>query len=126
MLDGIALRETLQAVLPADAIETEARTLGVIERIRKCEVVPLVGSLVLSSGSDDSGRLADAYRRYRREASQSVVRGGFYHWMDDETARLMEALVDRACEYAASLPAYLPGHACLDKPNPAIPHKKPC
>ena len=109
MLDGIALRETLQAVLPADVIETEARTLGVIERIRKCEVVPLVDSLVLSSGSDDSGRLADAYRRYRREASQSVVRGGFYHWMDDETARLMEALVDRACEYVASLPAHLPG-----------------
>ncbi len=109
MLDGTALRETLQAVLPRNVIEEESRELGVIERERKCEVFPLITSLVLSSGSDDSGRLADAFRRYKREASQSVVRGGFYYWMDDETANLMERLLARAIEYAASQPAYLPG-----------------
>lgn len=109
MLDGTVLRETLQAVLPRNIIEEESRELGVIERERKCEVYPLITSLVLSSGSDDSGRLADAFRRYRREASRPVVRGGFYHWMDDETASLMERLLGRAIEYAASQPAYLPG-----------------
>ena len=109
VLDGTVLRETLQAVLPRKVVEEQSRELGVIERVRKCEVYPLITSLVLSSGSDDSGRLADAYRRYKREASQAVVRGGFYYWMDDETADLLERLLDLAIDYAASQPVYLPG-----------------
>lgn len=109
MLDGTDLRETLQAVLPAALIEEQAHALGVVQRRRKMQVVPLVSSLVLSSGSDDSGRLADARRRYASETDCPVVRGAFYAWMDKELAALMERLFANALKYATRQPVDLRG-----------------
>ncbi len=63
-MDGTILRETLQAILPENVIERLAEKVGVVERNRKREIVKLVYSLVLSAGSDDSGVLAEAMRRY--------------------------------------------------------------
>jgi hypothetical protein len=83
-MDGTILRETLQAVLPESVIEQLAEKLGVVERIRKREIVKLVYSLVLSAGSDDSGVLAEAMKRYNTEARDRVVRGAFYAWLDDD------------------------------------------
>jgi hypothetical protein len=108
-MDGTILRETLQAILPESVIETFAEKLGVVERTRKREIVKLVYSLVLSAGSDDSGVLAEAMKRYNTEARERVVRGAFYAWLDDEMADLMERLVEEAIGYAWSQPAFLPG-----------------
>lgn len=110
-MDGTILRETLQAILPTSIIEQAAEELGVVERVRKREIVKLVYALVLSAGSDDSGVLADAMKKYNTEveAKKRVVRGGFYAWMDDEMADLMERLVEEAIGYAWSLPPFLPG-----------------
>ncbi len=108
-MDGTILRETLQSILPESFIENEAEKLGVIKRSRKREIVKLVQSLVLSAGSDDSGVLADALKRYNTEAENHVVRGAFYAWLDDEMADLMECLVEKAIHYAWSLPPFLPG-----------------
>jgi hypothetical protein len=108
-MEGTILRETLQAILPESVIEQSAETLGVVERARKRDIVKLVYSLVLSAGSDDSGVLADAMKRYNTEARERVVRGAFYAWMDDEMADLMERLVEEAIGYAYSLPPFLPG-----------------
>ena len=85
-MDGTILRETLQAILPESIIEQYAEKLGVVERSRKRDIVKLVYSLVLSAGSDDSGVLADAMKRYNTEARERVVRGAFYAWLDDEMA----------------------------------------
>jgi hypothetical protein len=87
------------------------KSLGVVERSRKRDIVKLVYSLVLSAGSDDSGVLADAMKRYNTEvkAKKRVVRGGFYAWLDDEMADLMACMVETAMNYAASLPPFLPG-----------------
>ena len=108
-MDGTILRETLQAILPESVIEQFAKKLGVVERSRKREIVKLVYSLVLSAGSDDSGVLAEAMKRYNTEAKETVVRGAFYAWLDDEMANLMERLVEEAIGYAWSLPSFLPG-----------------
>jgi len=107
-MDGTILRETLQAILPETVIEKLAEQLDVIERSRKREIDKLVYSLVLSAGSDDSGVLADAMKRYNTEAKDTVVRGAFYAWLDDEMADLMERLVEEAISYAWSLPPFLP------------------
>ena len=80
-MDGTILKETLQAILPRSVIEDFAERLGVIERSRKLDIVKLVYSLVLSAGSDDSGVLAEAMKRYNTEARKSVVRGAFYAWL---------------------------------------------
>ena len=108
-MDGTILRETLQAILPAESIEKAAWELGVVQRERKLDLEKLVISLVLSGGSDDSGVLADALRRYRSEAASDIVRGAFYAWLDDRMAGLMERLLASAMEYVSSLPAHLPG-----------------
>jgi hypothetical protein len=108
-MDGTILRETLQAVLPESVIEPLAARLGVVERTRKREIIKLVYSLVLSAGSDDSGVLAEAMKRYNTEAREPVVRGAFYAWLDDEMAALMEHLAEEACRYGWSQPAFLPG-----------------
>lgn len=108
-MDGTILRETLQAVLPKSVIESLAAKLGVVERARKREILKLVYSLVLSAGSDDSGVLAEAMKRYNTEARETVVRGAFYAWLDDEMAALMEHLAEEACRYGWSQPAFLPG-----------------
>jgi putative transposase len=108
-MNGAILAETLQAILPESKINQAADDHGVIERQRKLEIATMVRSLVLSAGSDDSGKLADAMRRYRSEAKEQVVRGAFYHWLDEEMAVLMESLLENAMSYAFSLPVYLPG-----------------
>lgn len=108
-MNGIVLRATLQEILPASLIAQTAEELGVIERERKREIVKLVYSLVLSAGSDDSGVLAEALKRYNTEAKETVVRGSFYAWLDDEMADLMEFIVAMALDYITTLPTYLPG-----------------
>jgi len=108
-MDGTILKETLQAILPESTIEKFAEKLGVTQRARKREIVKLVYSLVLSAGSDDSGVLAEAMKRYNTEARSGVVRGAFYAWLDDEMAELMERLVEKAVGYACALPPFLPG-----------------
>ena len=109
IMDGTILRETLQAILPVEVITDLARWHGVVERNRKQDVPALVVALVLTVGSDDSGRLADAYRRYLVEAPEkAVVRGSFYNWMDAPLAELMEGLVRLGMDHADSLPKHLP------------------
>jgi hypothetical protein len=108
-MDGTILRETLQAILPESVIEQLVEELKVIERTRKLEIVKLIYSLVLSAGSDDSGVLAEAMKRYNTEAREGVVRGAFYAWLDKEMADLMECLVGEAMSYARTLPPLLPG-----------------
>ncbi|RLC43564.1 MAG: IS4 family transposase [Candidatus Coatesbacteria bacterium] len=108
-MDAAILCDTLQAILPDRMIEAAAMEHGVIARQRKLEIVKLVRALVLNAGSDDSGTLADAFRRYRGEATETVVRGAFYDWLDEEMAVLMECLLEHAMQYANSLPVHLPG-----------------
>ena len=80
IMNGTILRETLQAILPASAINELADWHDVVQRTRKQDVPALVTALVLTVGIDDSGRLAEAYRRYLVEAaSNPVVRGSFYN-----------------------------------------------
>jgi hypothetical protein len=113
-MDGTILRETLQAILTESVIEGFAEKLGVVERARKREIVKLVYSLVLSAGSDDSGVLAEAMKRYNTEARERVVRGAFYAWLDDEMATLMECLVEEACpippKSTSMIPDEFPGN----------------
>lgn len=110
-MDGMVFFETLQAVLPADEIKRVCEEFGVVQRDRKLDIVKLVYSLALSAGSDDSGVLAEAMKRYNSETEpqKRVVRGGFYNWLDKEMAKLMEHLVEQAVWYAVTLPAFLPG-----------------
>jgi len=108
-MDGATLKRILQEILPARFIKQKAKDLGVIKRSRKRDVVKLAESLELNAGSDDSGVLADVHRRYCEEAEETVVRGAFYDWMDEEMVLLMEALLVHAMGYAAAQPVHLPG-----------------
>ncbi len=101
-MKGTMLRKALHNVLPADVIEQAVEKAHLVTRRMKLDAVALVRSLVLSMGSDDSGRLADAYELYLREADEEVVRGAFYGWLGDKLVRVMEALSQHALEVVRS------------------------
>ncbi len=108
-MNGNMLRDAFNLLVPAKAIESHARSLDVIRRQRKLELATLVWALVLASGSDDSGRQADAYSTYLDEADQPVVRGSFYAWFTERLERLMEALTARALAQVRKTVPHLPG-----------------
>jgi len=85
-MNGTTLRRAFNEQLSRDLISGLAGELGVIERERKLELVALAWSLVLVAGSDDSGRLADAYSAYLEEADEERVRGSFYAWFTEKVA----------------------------------------
>jgi putative transposase len=97
-VDASTLRSTLFKYLPKEEIPGLAEVFLVEKRSRKRDLAALVTALVLVSGSDDSGRMADVYSAYLAEADESVVRSSFYDWFTEEMALLMTALVRRALE----------------------------
>jgi hypothetical protein len=109
VMDGTTLREVFQQFVPRELIERFAKRIGVVGRDRKRDVVTQVWSLALSGGSDDSGRLADAFVTYLQEADQEVVRGSYYGWFTDKFALTMCALVHHALANVRKLPPHLPG-----------------
>ena len=97
-MDGNTLRSALSTFLPREVIRELIEVFGVEQRSRKRDLQALVRSLVLVSGSDDSGRQADVYSAYLAESAKEVVRSSFYSWFTEELALLMTALVRRALE----------------------------
>jgi hypothetical protein len=108
-MNGTDLRQTLQEILDAELIRELCARFHVIERERKLDIVALVHALVLSSASDDYGRLADAYRQYGDDTGDTVVRGAFYSWIDAPLAALLKGLLDAALAKAAYQPVVLRG-----------------
>lgn len=108
-MDGTTLRETFHLFVPRKRIEEVAAELRVLERERKRNLVALVWALVLGAGSDDSGRLADVYSAYLKEADDDVVRGSFYAWFTEKLAGLMAALTSEAMAKVWSQPPLLSG-----------------
>jgi hypothetical protein len=107
-MDGSTLQSTLHSFLSHDQILELSAAFGVVKRERKKDVVALVRSLVLSAGSDDSGRQSDAFTAYLQESRQEVVRGAFYNWFDRPLAMLMGALTQRALERVREQRPFLP------------------
>lgn len=107
-MNGITLRNTFFSFLPPDVIKDQAERRGVVVRTRKRDLIALVIALVLTPGSDDSGRQADIFSAYLEEAVPEVVRSSFYAWFTEELAQLMNHLVGLALEKVRSQPTLLP------------------
>lgn len=108
-MDGNSLREALHLLVPSARVQALSELIGVVQRARKLDVRALVASLVLTAGSDDSGRQADAYSKYLEEAEHRVVRGGFYAWFTKTLALLMCCLAREAMQKMWELPPLLTG-----------------
>jgi putative transposase len=108
-MDSTTLRETFHLFVARERIEELATLLRVMERDRKRDLVALVWALVLGAGSDDSGRLADVYSSYLKEADDEVVRGSFYAWFTEKQAVLLAALTFEAMAKVRSQPPQLSG-----------------
>jgi putative transposase len=108
-MNGITLRTALFSFLPVAMTETLASALGVVVRARKRDLVKLVVALVMTPGSDDSGRQADIFSAYLNEADQEVVRSSFYSWFTEEFAQLMAALSRLAVDTVRGSPPLLSG-----------------
>lgn len=108
-MDADTLRSAFHIFLPSSRILEHSNMVELVERVRKLDVVALVVSLVLTAGSDDSGRQADAYSQYLEEAGEHVVRGAFYAWFTEKLALLMTTLAREAMENVRALPPVLSG-----------------
>ena len=91
------LRDTSKSFLPHDLFMAAARLLEVQQRVKMLDVYGLMVALVLTAGSDDSGRQADE-AAYLEEAEQPVVRGTFYAWSTNALAALLRHLLVHALE----------------------------
>ncbi len=107
-MDGFTLCEMLNTFLSAQRIEALCEEVGLVQRKRCLEIVPLVRALVLCGGSDDSGRQADVYTTYLNEANETVVRSSFYAWFTPALAWLMILLVREAMERVKAMTPLLP------------------
>lgn len=108
-MDADSLRSAIGNFLPSSTILEHSSMLDVVQRVRKLDIVALVVSLVLTAGSDDSGRQADVYSQYLKESGKRVVRGAFYAWFTEKLALLMTSLVREAMEKVQELPAMMTG-----------------
>jgi len=67
-------------------------------RDRNGDLSCLLGALVMTAGSEDSGRQADVFTTYLEEAEKSVLLGAFYAWFNDLLAALTRELLTHAME----------------------------
>ena len=107
-MQGKDVREVFGAILPTSEVEKLADELGVIERERKLQLVELVRSIVLETGTPNGGVQADIMRAYLENEVPTVTRPAFYGWFHEPLERLMERLAHRALKYAYSLKVDLP------------------
>jgi hypothetical protein len=108
-VDGTLLRNMLESILPAPTITAAVLATGFQRRHRKLDPIALVRALVLSGGTPDGGRQADALRAYLEQGVPAVVRGAFYAWFNEPLGALMADLGAKAAAYALSMPTHLPG-----------------
>jgi hypothetical protein len=108
-LNGKDLRSMLDSVMPVDVIEAAVRATGFQQRQRKLDPIALIRALVLSGGTPDGGRQADALRAYLEQGVPRVARGAFYAWFNRPLGLLMAHLGERATAFAKSMPVHLPG-----------------
>ena len=108
-MESTTLSTVINNFLPAALIRQRDQELGGQQRCRKRDVVALVRSMVISAGSDDSGRQADILSHYLLSADKPVGRSGFYAWFTMPLAYLLFWLLDDALQTVRDLPPYLPG-----------------
>ena len=108
-MDATMLRKAVHDFFPETLIKAAMARLGVQMRDRKRDLSCLLAALVMTAGSDDSGRQADVFAAYLEEAEKEVVRGAFYAWFNDPLAALMRELLTHAIETVWEQPPRLTG-----------------
>jgi len=108
-MNAITLREVMTSFLPPNLIKTRDHELGGSKRSRKRDVVALAASVVMTAGSDDSGRQADIFTTYLTSASKTVSRSAFYSWFTTPFALVMLSLLRDAIDHVNKLPPLLDG-----------------
>jgi putative transposase len=105
---GEDVQRVFETILPDAAVMSIVAKAKFQERLRKLDALRLVRAMVIAAATGYGGRQADVARLYF-EGAQRVVRGVFYAWFGKELEVVMEAVRDRALQYAASMPRDLPG-----------------
>lgn len=108
-MDGAAVREVFETILPDEALGALVEQKGFQQRERKLEALSLIRSAVISAASGRGGRQADMLRHYFESGAPEVARGAAYKWFDESFEQVMATVCERAMAYAASLPPDLPG-----------------
>lgn len=108
-MDGERLSDLMMEVFSPDLVMAYARELKLVQRERQLDVVRLILSLVLTGGTEESGRQYAVLQTYLESGAPRVGRGGFYSWFNEPLEKLLVELLSRAQRAAAEVPLILPG-----------------
>ncbi len=109
VVNGEQLRDLMTEVFAPDLVMNYAREVKLVQRERQLDVLRLVLSLVLTGGTEESGRQYAVLQTYLESGAPKVGRGGFYSWFNEPLERLLTELLGRAQRAAAEVPLILPG-----------------
>jgi IS4 transposase len=108
-MTGEQLQKLLMGVFGEELMKRLAGEYSLVQRERSLDVVRLVLALVLTGGTEESGRQYAILRNYLDSGAPQVVRGGFYAWFNQPLERLLTELLRRAQAEALKVPKLLPG-----------------
>ncbi|ELY62440.1 transposase (ISH8) [Natronococcus jeotgali DSM 18795] len=84
----------LTNLLPSEALEAHADSVGVVEREGKLQLPPLVWSFAFGFAAGESRTLAAFRRSYNSTADESLSPGGFYQRLTPTLAEYLRDLVE--------------------------------
>jgi len=93
---AISLRREIASIISPRRIRDLARTLQVVKRRRKIDVVALVAALTLGFGASRQRTLALLRRAYERSTGQTLAASAFYARLSSRLALLLKTLVEEA------------------------------
>jgi len=99
---AISLRREIASIISPRRIRDLARTLQVVKRRRKIDVVALVAALTLGFGASRQRTLALLRRAYERSTGQTLAASAFYARLSSRLALLLKTLVEEAIDAAAN------------------------
>ncbi|ELY62439.1 IS4 family transposase [Natronococcus jeotgali] len=88
------IERRLTNLLPSEALEDHADSVGVIEREGKLQLPPLVWSFAFGFAAGESRTLAAFRRSYNSTADKSLSPGGFYQRLTPTLAEYLRDLVE--------------------------------
>jgi len=101
------IRDSLTSLISPQLIRRRARSLGVVKRLRKIDVVALVYALVLGFERGSRRSLASFRRAYCSSTGVTVAPSAFYDRFTPELAELMKQLTTHAFEHLKEGPSRL-------------------
>ena len=98
---SIGVRERLTSLMPAANVRALAREVGLVERARKVDSVPLLWSLVLGFAVGKERTIAAVRRAYEKATNKTLAPSTFYDRFTPELVRFLQRVLESVLDQVA-------------------------